>query len=597
MDGTSTDPAPPVDAGSRFNRRGDAGRRPAVTLVAVLLAAGCGSPQPTSSTSAPGSGSLPPSGSADIACPLPTPMPFQAGGWWNDRVFYELFVRSFADSNGDGIGDLRGLTARLDYLSDGERLGGDDLGVGALWLMPIFSAVSYHGYDVIDYDQIDPRYGDVADFAAFVDAAHQRDIKVILDLVINHTSAEHPWFRDAVAGGPYRDWYIWRDSDPGWPGVAGGSPWHETPSGWYYGAFGAQMPDLNLANPAVTAEIERIARDWLDKGVDGFRLDAAKHLIETGPSSQVNTLETRAWLSRFRDALHATHPDALVLGEVWEPRVVTTGYVSDGSLDMAFDFGFGPAALDAARLGDATTLTVGLSEIADRYPAGTAATFLTNHDQPRVMTELRGDRVAARQAAEALLTGPGVPFVYYGEELGLRGAKPDEDIRTPFPWTAADPGFGFTTGTPWEAFAPDPRTANVAVEAADPTSLLSTYRDLIRTRSTAPVLGRGGVWPVEVARRDLAVTLRWQGNQGALVIQNLGERPAESPAMTLATGPLCGNPRAAVIFRSAGTADQGAATGQAIAASPSVTPGGGLKGYVPLPLIPARTTIVVALTP
>lgn len=506
-------------------------------------------------------------------------------------MFYELFVRSFADSNGDGIGDLRGMTARLDYLADGEPQAGTDLGVGGLWLMPIFTSGSYHGYDVIDYEQIDPNYGDLVDFSAFIGAAHQRGLKVILDLVINHTSVDHPWFRDALAGGTHRDWYVWRDSDPGWPGVAGGSPWHQSPAGWYYGAFGAQMPDLNLANPAVTAEIERIARGWLDRGVDGFRLDAAKHLIETGPSTQVNTPETQAWLSGFRAALHATHPDALVLGEVWEPRIVTSGYVTGRSLDMAFDFGFGPAALGAARLGDASTLTTGIQEIADRYPAGGVATFLTNHDQPRTMTELRGDRVAAGIAAEALLTSPGVPFVYYGEELGLRGTKPDEDIRTPMPWTAAAPGHGFTTGTPWEAFAPDPLAANVETEAADAGSLLARYRELIRTRAVEPVLATGDVWRIEVARRDLAVTLRWQGDHGALVIQNLGDRPADSPALALASGPLCGQPRASVIFQS----DPGA--GRFVAASPDITPAGGLSDYAPLPLVPPWTTVVVDLTP
>lgn len=565
---------------------------PTLVLASVVLVAACGSAQPPGNPSAvPGSSSAASSASAGVACPSPiAPTPLRSP-WWQDRVFYELFVRSFADSDGDGIGDLPGLTARLDYLNDDNPATGHDLGVGGVWLMPIFTSGSYHGYDVIDYEQIDPRYGDLADFAGFVGAAHERGIKVILDLVINHTSADNPWFRDALAGGSHRDWYVWREADPGWPGVAGGSPWHESAAGWYYGAFGAQLPDLNLTNPDVTAEIERIAGYWLDKGVDGFRLDAAKHLIETGPSTQMNTPETLTWLVGFLDALHATHPEALVLGEVWEPRVVTTTYVSGGSLDMAFDFGIGPAALGAARLGDATTLTVGLEEIAARYPAGGVATFLTNHDQPRTMTELRGDQLAAGLVAEALLTGPGVPFIYYGEELGLRGTKPDETIRTPFPWTAADPGHGFTTGTPWEAFAPDPQIANVDVESADPASLLSRYRALIRTRTAEPALAHGGLWRLDAARGDLAVTLRWQGDRGAIVIQNLGGRPADSPALKLDSGPLCGHPRAAVIFRSGQDADNGSVP------SPIITPQGGLNGYVPLPLVPPWSTVVVDLIP
>ena len=457
--------------------------------------------------------------------------------------------------------------------------------------MPIFTSGSYHGYDVIDYDNVDPRYGDNADFATFIGEAHARGLKVLLDLVINHTSADHPWFKDALAGGPHRDWYVWRDSDPGWPAVAGGSPWHKTPSGWYYGAFGAQMPDLNLANPAVTAEIDRIAGEWLDRGADGFRLDAAKHLIEDGPTTQLNTPETRAWLAMFRDVIHARHPGAIVLGEVWEPRIVTTGYITDRSLDMVFDFGFGPAALGAARLGDASTLTSNIAEVAGRYPNGGAATFLTNHDQARTMTELHGDRVGAGLAAEALLTSPGTPFIYYGEEIGLRGAKPDQDIRTPLPWTGEGPGFGFTTGAPWEALAPDPETTNVAAEAADPGSLLATYRALIDARRTEPVLAVGGAWPVTVARRDVAVTLRWNVDHGAIVIQNLGDRPAIALALDLANGPLCGHPAARVIYGSDPAANS------TEAADPSLNAGGGFTGYVPLPEIAPYTTVVIDLTP
>jgi len=510
--------------------------------------------------------------------------------WWQDRVFYEVFVRSFADADGDGVGDLAGLTAKLDYLNDGDPATSNDLGVTGIWLMPIFESGSYHGYDVLDYDRIAVDYGDLAAFRTFLEAAHQRGIKVILDLVVNHTSADHPWFQDALAGGSYRDWYVWADTDPGWPGVAGGSPWHPSAAGWYYGAFGAGMPDLNLANPAVTTEVVRIAGEWLDMGVDGFRLDAAKHLIETGPDTQVNTPDTHAWLAAFRDELHAAYPEALVLGEVWEPRAVTSGYVADGSLDLAFDFGIGPTILSAARLGDATSLEVGLKEVAERYPGGNAATFLTNHDQPRTMTELRGDIGAAGLAAEALLTGPGIPFVYYGEELGMRGTKPDPEIRTPFPWTATEPGHGFTSGTPWEPFGSGSDTANVEREDADPASLLSRYRALIRLRANEPVLATGAVFRLGSSRRDVAATLRWSGDRGALVVQNLGDRPAEELAFTLDAGPLCGRPVPTVVFTSGGGPVPSAL-------APPITPAGGLDAYVPLPLIPALSSVVIDFTP
>ncbi len=570
-------------------RQGALGRPATIAVAALAVLAGCTAQIPTAVPSGTVSQSKDPTSDAP-ACPnLPNPAAAQ-GPWWHDRVFYELFVRSFADADGDGIGDLDGLGARLDYLNDGDPSTTDDLGVTAIWLMPVFDSGSYHGYDVLDYEHIERDYGSLESFQRFIDGAHRRGIRVIVDLVINHTSADHPWFLDALAGGSRRDWYRWADRDPGWPGVTGGSPWHRSESGWYYGAFGAGMPDLNLANPAVTAELARIALTWLDRGVDGFRLDAAKHLIETGPETQLNTPETRAWLSAFRTALHAAHPTALVLGEVWEPRVLTSGYVADESLDMAFDFGIGPAAMSGARLGDATTLTVGLEEIAERYPDGGAAAFLTNHDQPRVMSVLRGDVSAAALAAEALLTGPGVPFVYYGEELGMLGTKPDEQIRTPLPWTAAGPGHGFTAGIPWEPFAPGSDLANVATEAADPGSLLTRYRDLVRLRVALPALATGTVDRIEVARPDVAVTLRWQADRGALVLQNLGDRAFDEPSLSLATGPLCGRPTARVAYSSELDSGQGAV-------DPIVTLSGGFAAYVPLPVLPPRSTTVIELNP
>ncbi|MEO8207440.1 MAG: alpha-amylase family glycosyl hydrolase [Chloroflexota bacterium] len=562
-------------------------------VVVALLGSACGAQRASvgpeisiSPTTAPTADTTPTS----PACADAAARPADTAQWWQDRVFYEAFVRSFSDANGDGIGDLAGLTAKLDYLNDGDPATTSDLGVSGIWLMPIFESPSYHGYDTLDYDAIASDYGDLGAFDAFVAAAHARGIKVLLDLVVNHTSVDHPWFKDALAGGPHRDWYNWSETDPGWPSVAGGSPWHPSSAGWYYGAFWSGMPDLNLRNPDVTTEIQRIAGEWLDRGVDGFRLDAAKHLIETGPTSQVNTPETRAWLSAFRDRVHASHPEALVLGEVWEPRIITSGYVEGGSLDMAFDFGIGPAALGAARLGDATTLTVGMQDLSERYPAGSAATFLTNHDQRRVMTELRGDERAASLAAAALLTGPGVPFVYYGEELGIAGSKPDENLRTPFPWDQTEPRHGFTSGSPWEPFWNGPPTTNVGSESADPASLLSIYRNLIHLRAANPVLWSGSATRIEVARSDVAVTLRWQADRGALVIQNLGDEPASGQGLSLATGPLCGAPRATVAFVSAPGYS-------AEPTDPIVTVTGGLDGYTPLAEIPARSTVVVNLSP
>jgi glycosidase len=505
--------------------------------------------------------------------------------WWTTTTFYEVFVRSFADGNGDGIGDLDGLTAHLDYLHD--------LGIGALWLMPVAESGSYHGYDVIDYRKVEQDYGDNAAFQRLVAAAHGRGIRVIVDFVINHTSDRNAWFTDALAGGSHHDWYLWSPTDPGWPGPVGPNPWHRVPTrggsgGFYYGVFSDHMPDLNLTNQAVTDEIDSIARFWLtDMDVDGFRIDAAPYLVEDGKGAQINTPETYAWLAAFRDAVHAAKGDAMAVGEVWQARVISAKYVNQGSLDMAFDFGIGPAILNAVQGGDATSLTVGEAEVADRYTAGPAGTFLSNHDQVRSMTSLKGDLGAAKEAAAVLLTGPGVPFIYYGEELGLTGEKPDEHIRRPLPWTAIGPGFGFTTGTPWEPFGDGAATANVATELADPTSLLSTYRELLALRTAHSALSRGSFARVSASSPSVAAGLRVSPDEHLLVVQNLRDEPASGVSLDLDAG-LCGAPTATVLYPPslAGTIP-----------GPTLTATGGFSGYLPLPDLPPRAVVVISLAP
>jgi glycosidase len=507
-------------------------------------------------------------------------------------VFYEVFVRSFSDSDADGIGDLAGLTAQLDYLNDGDPTSTTDLGATGIWLMPVAEAASYHGYDVVDYDMVERDYGDAGAMRAFVEAAHARGILVIVDFVINHTSRDHPWFQDALAVGPHRDWYVWSDEDPGWPSVAGPNPWHRTAAGdYYYGAFWEGMPDLNLRNPDVTAELVRIATRWLDEvRIDGFRIDAAKHLIETAGEAQINTPETKKWLADFRSAIHREHPDALVLGEVYDARAVSSGYTREGALDMAFDFGVGPA-LTAGVYGDAATVHASLEEVAERYEPGAAGTFLANHDQPRVMTALRGDLVAAREAAAALLTGPGVPFLYYGEELGMVGTKPDEQIRTPFPWTSRAPGHGFSAGTPWEPFAPGPETANVATLSEDEASLLSSYRRLVQLRAVHDALATGSFHRVKVSTRSVAASIRATPEERLLVLQNLGRQTASGVTLSLEAGPLCGAATAELLYRSI-------ADGEIpLVVAPTVTATGGLEAYSPIAQLPARTTFVIDLGP
>jgi alpha-amylase len=570
------------------------GRWPAVAGGIALLLQACAFDSPV--TPAPGesgaSGTPVSTGTAGASAPACTTSIPPALAPWRDRVFYEVFVRSFSDSDGDGIGDLAGLTAKLDMLNDDDNATDHDLGITGIWLMPVAESVSYHGYDVVDYTAIERDYGAKGAILPFLEAARNRGILVILDFVINHTSRDHPWFQDALAGGQHRDWYIWSDEDPGWPAVAGPNPWHETPAGdFYYGAFWEGMPDLNLQNPEVTAELERIAGVWLDAGIDGFRIDAAKHLIETGRDAQINTPETMAWLADFRDSIHAMNPDALVLGEVYDARGISSAYTRDGALDMSFDFGVGPALANGV-YGDATTVMASLDEISTRFAPGAAATFLSNHDQPRFATQLKGDLEAAKRAAAVLLTGPGVPFIYYGEELGMLGTKPDERIRTPYPWTADGPGHGFTTGTPWEPFSDGAGASNLASEAADPASIWSTYRDLVQLRTTDPALAAGEFLRVKASSRHVAAWLRWFGDQRLVVLHNLGGEPARDVALELEGGPLCGSPNAQIIFSTEAGGGDGAG-----AASPTITPGGGFDGYVPLAELPAGASVVIALSP
>ncbi len=459
---------------------------------------------------------------------------------WQGRVCYEIFVRSFKDSDGDGIGDLRGLIQSLDYLNDGDPATTDDLGIEAIWLMPIFASPSYHGYDAIDYYRIDPEYGTEADLIELIRECDRRGIQVVLDLMLNHSSDQHPWFV-ASARDPQsdkRDWYVWRDSDPGWTQPWGSYPsWHERNGSWYYGIFWSGMPDFNWRNPEVRAEAQDIARHWLDLGVGGFRLDAAKHLIATGPGEQQNdTPETHAAWQEYSRFLRTEYPDRLMLGEIWSAPEAVAPYYGDAErvpggteFAMTFNFALSGGIIQAVNLGEASPLTTALTRIQQAYPDGVLdGTFLANHDMTRLATQLGGDLARQGQAAAMLLTLPGTPWLYYGEEVGLRNgtASGDEAKRTPMPWT--DDDAGFTAGVPWYRFAPGRETANVAAQTGDPRSLLSRYRDLIRTRQQLPALRSGDLSLVRLddAPASAVAYLRTAGEQRVLVVHNLADAPA-----------------------------------------------------------------------
>jgi len=405
--------------------------------------------------------------------------------WWKDAVFYEIFVRSFADSNGDGIGDFQGIISRLDYLTN--------LGVNAIWLMPINPSPSYHGYDVIDYTSVNPQYGTMEDFEKLLDEAHKRGVRVIIDLVLNHTSTSHPWFIQSTKKDPlYDDFYIWRKdvAESGW-----GRPWgggntrdvwirHPVRGEYYYAAFWSGMPDLNHKNEKVREEVYRFTRFWLEKGVDGFRLDAIRYLIETGPGSgQADTAETLAWFEAFHRYVKSINSNAVLVGEVWtDNRRVSRYYSTNGLMDLCFDFDRASAFLSSDK---GNIIRVYMNN--NRYPAPADfyAPFLANHDHYRAMNQLQKDPRLARLAAVCLLTATGTPFIYYGEEIGLsQPDMPDDRYkRMPLPWNGdRKRNYGFTTGKPWFSLPDVDKSVNIESQLKNRNSLLSLYRTLIALR-------------------------------------------------------------------------------------------------------------------
>ena len=488
---------------------------------------------------------------AACATAQPAPAPLAAAakpdrrlpGWANGAVFYEVFVRSFQDTDGDGKGDLKGLIARLDYLNDGNPKTDADLGVDALWLMPVFASPSYHGYDTTDYNTINPDYGTNADFERLCAEAHRRGIKVVVDLVLNHSSNKHPWFVDSSSsrGAAKRDWYVWRDQDPGWTQPwSRNSTWHRKGDAFFYGLFWSGMPDLNFRTPAVREEAKRIAKLWLDRGVDGFRLDASRHLIEAGPGpGQSDSPESHAFWKEFAAYVRSVKPEAALIGENWTdtahvaPWYGSTEVVPGGDeLPLNFDFPLASAIVESIKAGDAALLGKTLREIEQLYPPGaTDVPFLTNHDMPRVATMFKNDAGKLRSAAQVLLSLPGTPFLYYGEELGLQNGPGGDDTwkRTPMPWdgTALH---GFTTAArPWQAFAPGHETTTVAAQTGDPQSLLSLYRTLIRARHGSLALTKGGLLLLE-AKGPLFSFVRAEGAERVLVLHNLGDQPLAGSA-------------------------------------------------------------------
>jgi len=500
--------------------------RPATALALILsLSCACATAQPVRRR----------------AVPRPDPgVPQWNHEWARGAVFYEIFVRSFADSNGDGRGDFNGLISKLDYLNDGNPATSSDLGIDGIWLMPVFESTSYHGYDTTDYELIEGDYGTNADFKRFLQEAHQRGIRVIIDLVLNHTSVEHPWFLDSASStaSPKRGWYVWSATNPGWNQPWGGTypSWHARNGAYYYGAFWSGMPDLNYRNAEAKAEMFRITRHWLVEGVDGYRLDATRYLIETGPgeAGQADTEGTHQLLKELSAEVRRIRPEAILVAEntVGTARMATyfgsNTLVKEGDeMPMNFNFPLASAIVEGVKNGDSRGIRNTLREMIQVYPAGIIDTpFLTNHDQTRVATVLSNDQAKLRNAAAILLTLPGMPFLYYGEEVGLQNGptSADESKRTPMPWI---PSGGFTTSSPWHPYALGLASGNVASQTADPRSLLSHYRNWIAARKGSPSLGEGNITPLETGAQILAF-LRESRGERVLVVHNMSDSPVNA---------------------------------------------------------------------
>jgi len=413
--------------------------------------------------------------------------------WWRDAVIYQVYPRSFQDTDGDGVGDLRGIERRLDHVAA--------LGADAVWLSPIYpSPLADFGYDVAEFRDVDPVFGTLEHFDALLTAAHERGLRLLMDLVPCHTSIEHPWFRERP------DFYVWADGGPpnNWVATFGGPAWSLDPvSGrWYLHSFYPEQPDLDWRNPEVVAAMQEVVRFWVDRGVDGFRLDALDRLVkdaelrddpparapfalplleEFGRLEHVHSSNAPE-IGRALEALREAAGDTLLVGEVYLPAAEVAPYLEH--LDAAFAFELFHSPWDAERLQAALSGAVELDE---------PAWVLSNHDFPRLATRFGPENV--RAAATLLLTLPGMAFVYQGEEIGLEdgpGADPPYDragrdgARHPMQWDAGPAG-GFSDGQAWLPVV-DPAERNVAAQSTDPDSLLALYRALISLR---PRLGRG----------------------------------------------------------------------------------------------------------
>lgn len=451
--------------------------------------------------------------------------------WWNQSVFYEIFVRSYFDSNADGIGDFNGLTLKLNYLNDGDSTTTNDLGIKGIWLMPINASPSSHGYDVTNYKAVNPQYGSLADFKNLITEAHKRGIKIIIDFVINHSSSQHPWFVKSAANDPfYRDFYRWNSTKPTYKGPWGQDVWYTKNSSNYYALFWSEMPDLNYNYQPVKDSIFDAAKFWIDSiKVDGFRLDAAMYLYENG-SNLMNQPETFQFWADFNAYCKSLNPNFLTVGEVWTVTSTIKNY--NNKLDNCFEFDLASNILNVMKTNNTQALRTEMNYAYQNLQYNKFSTFLTNHDQNRVFDEMGGDVFKLKTAASIYLTLPGTPYLYYGEEIGMKGSKPDERIRTPMQWSSAGAA-GFSTVNPWYAVNSNYTSYNVQLMNSDSNSLLSYYKKLIQTRNATPALSVGTYQNIICSDSAVYSFLRTYNNQNYLVLVNTANRSSNNLVTSL----------------------------------------------------------------
>jgi alpha-glucosidase len=491
--------------------------------------------------------------------------------WWQDGLIYQIYPRSFQDSNGDGVGDLKGIMRRLDYLKE--------FGIKAIWISPIYpSPMADFGYDISDYEGIWPSFGTMADFDELLKRIHDAGMKLILDLVPNHSSDEHPWFRESRSSreNPKRDWYIWKDPKPdgsppnNWLSVFGGSAWEwdEDTKQYYYHAFLVKQPDLNWRNPEVEKAMHDIMRFWLDKGVDGFRVDAMWHLIkdeqlrdnprnpdydptmptynELLPVYSTDQPEMHDIIARMRKLLDQ-YQQRLMIAEIYLPvnRLVTY-YGTNAREEAHLPFNFMLISLPWKP----KILAANIDEYEGVLPADAWPNWVMgNHDQPRITSRIGLQQ--ARIAAILLLTLRGTPTLYYGDEIGMRDVPipkdeiqdpqglnmPDKNLsrdpeRTPMQWDNSEQA-GFTAGKPWLRLDKTWMRDNVQVQRQDKYSMLYLYQKLIQLRQQEPALMTGNYKPVFSDHQMLAYIRQSEGSPAFLIVLNLTHQPCYFAPHTL----------------------------------------------------------------